>query len=106
MILANALPKAGAVLLHESWFDREELAYDRALEKSQRWGVAHDFVGGKVLLRLGVPDTFFTIPAFVVDVERADPAAKARVGAYGFVDLETDEQGQYLSFHPSRKDTQ
>lgn len=50
----------------ETWIDREELAYDVPLALSPRRGyVRFPFDGKLRLVRLGVPDTYFTIPARV-----------------------------------------
>ena len=55
-------PRA-TLMAQETWLDPEEMAYDWPLWKSPRRGVALDAAGVRVGLRLGIPDTFFTIPA-------------------------------------------
>lgn len=59
-------PHAGAWRIGETWIDREELAYNHELERSPRRGLVR-CVGKLVRVRLGVPDTFFTIPAVVTE---------------------------------------
>ncbi len=56
-------PKRGASHLEGgTWMDREEFAYNIGLSRSPRRGVARS--GGRlVAVRLGIPDTFFSIPA-------------------------------------------
>lgn len=50
--------------LGETWIDAEELAYDRDLECSPRMGLVR-LEADLVKVRLGVPDTFFSIPALL-----------------------------------------
>lgn len=91
-------PQRGAMELGGgTWLDREELAYDRPLSRSPRWGEARLRMpaGALVAVRLGVPDTYFSIPAL-------------HAGGRGFVSIEdgvlvfTPEQeatGRGLSAH-------
>lgn len=52
------------VTLGETWIDPEEFAYPAgSLRQSRRYGRAR-YPDGKVRrVKLGIPDTFFTIPA-------------------------------------------
>jgi hypothetical protein len=47
----------------ETYLDREELAYNSPLARSPRLGMVRLASGDLRRVRLGVPDTFFTIPA-------------------------------------------
>lgn len=66
--------------LGETWIDAEELAYGEGpLRESPRRGMVR-FDDGKVRpVRLGVPDTAFSIPA------------RSGAGKYGFVSVKNEE---------------
>lgn len=62
-----------------TWIDEEEKAYNLPLARSMRQGVVR-FADGKLRkVRLGVPDTFFTIPA------------RSSEGKHGYVSVIGDE---------------
>lgn len=49
---------------HETWIDAEELAYPSgSLRQSRRYGQALCADGKLRRVKLGIPDTFFSIPA-------------------------------------------
>lgn len=73
--------------INGTWIDAEELAYNVPLKKSPRRGLAR-FPDGKLrMVRLGVPDTFFTIPA------------RASDGRHGYVT--SGEEG--FTFHYNKR---
>lgn len=70
------------MIMGETWIDPEERAYDRPLAKSPRRGLVRCSDGRLRTARLGVPDTFFSIPA------RLSAMGKTITG---FVHLSDDE---------------
>jgi hypothetical protein len=68
----------------ETHIDPEQLAYGGRLWGSERRGYVRMPDGVYRTVRLGIPDTFFTIPAVGV-------VNKKRVRGYVFVDTDLDE---------------
>ena len=51
-------------ILGVTWIQDEEKAYNVPLTASPRRGKVFDKNGKLIIVRLGIPDTFFSIPAF------------------------------------------
>jgi hypothetical protein len=76
----------------KTWIDAEELAYNKGLWRSNRKGYVKTEWGFR-MCKLGVPDTFFTIPALVKH--------KGKV-IRGYVAL--GESNEFV-FHPNQGET-
>jgi hypothetical protein len=112
----RATPPSSAWRVEDTWVGREELAYNACeLRRSARRGLV-EFAGKLVLVRLGVPDTFFTIPAvldedvwtFELDLAKHPKGHHQWLreqylrpkGTGGYVALEDVENKKKFSFTP------